>query len=301
MNSYHIYYIIVFFLSPTDTFVIMNDTIYIFFNKRIMTEEEKKIIRIAAHHGDYNHQNSLKHAKKVLDHHKETIDMVEIDFVYHQGNFVSSHDHETETILRGAYLIDWIRLVIFTYKKILWIDMKSNMFSLVSMITDWTKEESNALFKRLNKYHRETLNKYKMNLKNYIMISSQYEPFKKRFTMLNNELDKKWLLTMDFPYSNYYVWEYVLPNDLQSWNNESVQDKIIHFDFSDEGFISIDLKFFDYDIEYLFTLLKKNGTIKKGCYILLYPFKQDYEYRITSDKYHIIMMIDFVSDKAIHF
>lgn len=252
----------------------------------------KKIMRIACHHGDYNHQNNLEHAKRVLELYHDQIDIMEIDFVYYQNNFVSSHDHDTDSIIKGSYLKTWIDLVIIKYHKILWLDIKVNIFSFALMITGY-KHECERLFQLFKTYNRSLYEERKIDIKQYILISCQYTPYKDELLRLNSKLRRPWLFTTDLPYYNHYIWRYVLPNDIQTLNNEKVQEMILEYDFSSQYYISIDLFFFNNDIEFLFELLHKNGTLEKGSYIILYPFNHNSPIKVTSNKYNIVIMYDF--------
>ena len=252
--------------------------------------------KIACHHGDYHHQNNLKYGEKILKKYDNEIDLMEIDFIFYEpcNNFVSSHDYTTNSILRGSFIKDWIELVIHRYKKILWIDLKPHLdiMSLISLQNHYPYE-AYIFFNVLNEIRAHYLRHHNgFDIKEYILITSQDMSFKDELLMINTY---KWDIIMDIPYLPHYLWQSILPNDTQYILNNYVYNYFSSYDFSQCSFISIDLTFFNNNVDKVKHFIKNNRTIREDkTFIILYNF-QRYTKPIHMHNYRIITMYDYHS------
>jgi hypothetical protein len=130
----------------------------------------------SAHHGYINFENQLAPTLELLTEHPE-IHIVEIDFIYHDGNFISSHDYSDENIALGSTIEEWVRCIINT-DKTLWIDVKDSFFSIWSK--KFIKFDTIAFYEHLSRLELEF-----PKLKNHILIGCQYKHTYKRLVKHN--------------------------------------------------------------------------------------------------------------------
>ncbi len=149
----------------------------------------------SAHHGYTNYENNLMMTLDCLHFHPE-IDIVEIDFVYHHHDFLSSHDYSEENLKNASSLEEWVDHFI-KLKKILWIDLKDVPSSI--FFPSLSKLNINQLILKLNR-----LSLIYPLLNNYIMISCQFSHIYERLKMFN----KHFMIMQDCPMDYYYILNY---------------------------------------------------------------------------------------------
>src|SRR5688572_13869861 len=89
-----------------------------------------KSINRSAHHGYINYENQLAPTLELFANHPH-IGLVEIDFIHHHGEFISSHDYDEENIALGSTLEQWMEHII-RLNKMLWVDIKDTTLSILS-------------------------------------------------------------------------------------------------------------------------------------------------------------------------
>lgn len=134
-------------------------------------------ISVSAHHGCANRENQLLPTLNLLHQHPE-IGMIEIDFVYHNKQFISSHDYSEENISLGSTLEEWI-VAMIPLGKILWIDIKDTIASIPS--ADFIRFNVAKFYK-----HLERLEDKHPDLKHYILLSCQYINVLNRLVEMNH-------------------------------------------------------------------------------------------------------------------
>jgi hypothetical protein len=192
-------------------------------------------MNISAHHGYANKQNELKYINQLIEEHPE-IEMYEIDFIYEKGQYISSHDYNKDNIAKGSNLIDWLELIVGK-NKIIWLDIKDSLLSLISEHA--SKTNVSELFKLL----REQKQKFK-GLEKNVMISSQFEHIRKQILYENNN---EFTIIHDLPYLPAYVAQYVTIPCMDFILDYFVQEKIQceTNNIIDDQIIGLDVSFFD--------------------------------------------------------
>lgn len=158
---------------------------------------------ISAHHGFFTKENELAPTIKLLQKHTE-IDMVEIDFVYDNGKFISSHDYEDENVIKGSELTIWLNEII-PLNKMIWIDIKDSTWSILS--ESFSKFDVQVLFD-LIRSEKKKFNSMNIALEKYILIGCQYEHLIDKIVTIN---DGEFLLAYDFPRIHAYVTKTIAP------------------------------------------------------------------------------------------
>lgn len=256
-----------------------------------------KIPLISNHHGDINNENNLKAAKEILRQNIDDINIMEIDFIQYNGEFVSTHDETCEGILNGSLLEKWIDFLVIENHKILWIDLKPKG-TWVSFLFQSSLFEVNLLLnklKYLRKYYKQNNN---IDIKNYIMIGSQDPKVRKEMQRLNilerymGGNESEWLIIIDIPNVNAYITQWCLPYCFQYKLDIYVYNRFMSYDFSKSPLIAIDMTFFENDVDHVFEFIKNNKTIKHNSFIILYSFKRSHP-PVHLENYHIIMQYNF--------
>ena len=147
--------------------------------------------KISCHHGDIKAENQLLNAISIIHQHPD-IDILEIDFVCINGEYVSSHDYDEESISKGSTLEKWVQLII-KRGKILWIDLKDNLKSLV--IPMLSQIDVPLLLDILGKL----ATKHK-NLTDYLIIGCQYDHVYKQLITQHT-----YTIIRDLPLVDMYV------------------------------------------------------------------------------------------------
>src|SRR6478736_5707913 len=104
------------------------------------------LLNVSCHHGAANDENNLASCQQILDKYNE-IDVIEIDFIYYEGEFVSSHDYDN---VKGDKLEIWIDEII-KRNKVLCIDLKDSQLSF--FINVLSKINIQHLYDKLNELH----------------------------------------------------------------------------------------------------------------------------------------------------
>ena len=221
-------------------------------------------VKTSCHHGDSQFENQLEPAKLLTNY-----DMIEIDFVYHQGQFISSHDYD-ESIQKGSLLKDWIDFII-KEDKILWIDLKDDPVSI--FLPQFSKLDIVALIYQLDQYKL-----IYDQLEEHVLISCQYHTI---YEQLMN-LDSSYTIIRDLPKDKFYVMDILIPDFLTS-QAKLLMTPEITLDIGHSKIVAIDQQFFTDE-----TLM----DFINHCFdvIIVYTYKQT-KY-IQSEK-HIIYQYDF--------
>lgn len=183
----------------------------------------------SAHHGFINHENQLDPIPKLFNTYPN-IGLVEVDFVYHNGDFISSHDETDENMKKGSSLEKWIDCIIHN-NKILWLDIKDSDLSFISEY--FSVFDVDAFYQYLNRLEQ----KY-YNLKNYILIGCQY-------TYVYNQLISKntgYNIIHDNPQDEAYILNKFLPLCLiKSYVHNGILEDLV----GTTGIVCLDHTFFD--------------------------------------------------------
>lgn len=188
-----------------------------------------KLINKSAHHGCINHQNQLKSTLELLVKYPE-IGIVEIDFVYHEFNFISSHDYTDENISLGSTLEEWLQHIIYM-KKLLWIDIKDCILSILS--DKFIEFDIIAFYKYLSKLEIEF-----PNLKDHLLISCQYSNTYEKLVKYNTD----YIIVHDMPQDYAYALVKLRELDfIDSLIHEKIQSALKGI----TGIVSLDKIFFN--------------------------------------------------------
>jgi hypothetical protein len=185
-----------------------------------------KFAHKSCHHGSQVIENHLKSTIDTLK--KYPVDIIEIDFVFINNQFISAHDYDD--IKNGSSLEDWIE-EIMKRDLILWIDLKDSSMSF--FINSLTRLSIKHLFVLL---HNLQL-KYK-NLHLHLIIGCQY-------IHAYEELIKQDTFTIihDLPRDNIYFLENFIPNQYIN-SLQNIATMSILEDSQNSQLIAIDRKFF---------------------------------------------------------
>jgi hypothetical protein len=227
-----------------------------------------KTKNISCHHGSSIKENNLLAASRILDENPE-IDIIEIDFVVFENQYISAHDHDV--VIDGSSLEEWIDMIM-ERNKILWIDLKDT--SLSFFINSYTTLNVELLFNILNDLHL----KYN-NLDKHILIGCQYIHVYEQ--LIKNNINK-FTIIQDLPRDKMYVLEAITPNEYITLLENVVLDSIIEDTHS--KIIAIDKKFFT-DIRLNDLISNINSDI-----IIIYNFKK-------FDNISHIKNIPYIKDK----
>lgn len=185
-----------------------------------------KFAHTSCHHGSQIIENNLNSTINILKKH--VIDIIEIDFVFVDNQFISAHDYDD--VKNGSPLEDWIE-EIMKRDLILWIDLKDSYTSF--FINSLTRLSITHLFILLHKLQL----KYK-NLHLHIIIGCQY-------IHAYQELLKQNIFTIihDLPKDTMYFIENFIPNQYINSLQDIVTASILR-DSENSEFVAIDRKFF---------------------------------------------------------
>jgi hypothetical protein len=247
----------------------------------------------SCHHGHFTKQNNLKAAEHVLKTHKDEIDVMEIDFVHLDNDFVSSHDYNTENIKNGSPLLEWIKLVVLKYKKTLWIDLKSHVDFIAFFCSDVRfKLDCRKFFEVLNGIRH----KLKLRIETHIWISCQDREV--HDCLVHQNLNTRWKIVNDIPFVYSYVCKYLLPLSAYPYIHDYVFKYFLVYDFGDDSeIICIDQSFFPSTTKLLQFIEASN--IPLGATIVLYTFKREQQVQLHLNGYNIIMQYDYAPKPAI--
>lgn len=257
-------------------------------------KKTKKIPLIANHHGDIKNENNLSSTRNIIKNHKE-IDIFEIDFVHYKGDFYSSHDYKLDNILNGSTLTKWIDLIIIQNKRILYIDIKTNIdvFSILFFCYPNLRFDVQAFFKHINKIRRYYLKKMNFDIIKYIWIACQDKDTISDINRINDKRVKsKWIIISDIPYYSNYILKTIFSCvcAYNLINKYVVQQPFLSHDFTDDLVVSIDKSCFN-SIEELIYFIEMS-SIPRGITIVLYTFELNEE-RIYIKGYNIVMLYNY--------
>lgn len=238
-------------------------------------------VKISAHHGCINRENELEPAIELLKLHPE-IDMIEIDFVYSDGKFISAHDYEPETIAKGSELSKWLDAII-PLEKIIWIDIKDSNWSILSgelCVFDTDK------FFDLMHIEKERFAQKQISLENYVLIGSQYECTRNKLCLSNND---NFQILCDMPLDYAYVAKTIIPSSMASIIDYFIQKCIANDTQGIPQIICLDTKFFE-SVDDLVSLLNKLNTNT----VILYSLNLNYKLDSNISHKQIIYQYDFL-------
>jgi hypothetical protein len=246
---------------------------------------------IASHAGNADNENDLVSSLLVLDKFKD-IDIVELDVVYVDGEFIIKHGHYDS----GGDTLSSFVYALFTYKPniCVWLDLKDRrrtVFLPIQPVFDCQKFD-NCLY---------ILNK-KINIKNRLFIGSI---FHKLYDELRHcaFITKNISLVYDSVSALYYVPAEVVSeitfdkinisnNFNSSFTETRIYDDIVR-DRRNITNIAIDISFFANN-NIIRDFIKKIVNLKKYKCIILYPCCETNIIKIPRKKgVHIIYMYDF--------
>lgn len=247
----------------------------------------------SCHHGHADYQNNLIRAKDVLKRHHTEIGVMEIDFVNVRDDFVSSHDFSASNINAGSPLIDWIKLVVLKYEKILWIDLKSHHDFLGLFCCDVRfKTDCKLLFDVLSRIRRTTRHRIETN----IWISCQDSDVKDQLVRHSGLANNRWIIVNDIPFVGSYLQQYVLPRD---WLTRLMLSVFRDYDFeatislhNPHPVVCIDRSFF-VTLQKLIAFIE-DSSIPLGSTVLLYTFDATEE-PFQIEGYNLIFQYDYVA------
>ena len=182
------------------------------------------LAKVSCHHGMMGFENQLEPAKQLTDY-----DMIEIDFIYN-GQYISSHDYDEESINKGSSLEGWIDFIM-EKNKILWINLKDDNISI------FLPQLSNLNIKELFNILDDCLLKYP-SLNQHIIIGCQYHTIYEQLCH-----NKNYIVIRDLPRDTFYVMDMLTPHFLSEEVKLLMQDEIVK-DVGDAKIIAIDHRFF---------------------------------------------------------
>ena len=242
---------------------------------------------ISAHHGAIDRENELVPTLQLLKSNPQ-IDMIEIDFVYDNGKFISSHDYDNDKIALGSEITEWFDKII-PLKKILWIDIKDSTWSIFS--DTFSKFDINAFFE-LIRSEKQRFRSTGIALETYILIGCQYDHLIEQIAKLNNG---EFMIAHDFPRANSYVARVIAPTCMNIAVDKYAQDnsELVIKDLGTAwNIVCLDMSFFTTDDD-LFLLLNKIDT---KCIIILYSLELDAQPNITVSNKHLIVQYNYPSN-----
>jgi len=240
-------------------------------------EEILKFAHKSCHHGSQKLENNLLATIQVLNQYTN-IDIIEIDFIFHNNEYISAHD--VEQVKYGSKLVEWVD-EIMKRDKILWLDLKDTQLSF--FINSYSSLNVDILFNILNNLNK----KYKF-LTQHILIGCQYIHVYEQLIK-----QSKFTIIRDLPRDKIYVLDAITPNQYLTNLEDIVYNSIIE-DCNNinnninniNNIIAIDKKFFTK--EGLINLLKNiNSNI-----IIVYNFQQTDEIPFIHNK-KIIYQYDY--------
>lgn len=217
----------------------------------------------SAHHGYINKPNNLMYTLDLLNRNPD-IDMVEIDFVYINNKYISSHSYEEEEVKNGSELEEWVEHIV-KLKKVLWIDLKDTESSL--FFPSLSKLNINKLILTLNK-----LTLIYPSLFNYILISCQYPHIYKKLKTFKHHFT----IIQDCPAANYYLLNY-----FTSFFNTDIIKEI------DNNIIAIDKNFIPNIPEFVNQI--------NSYFIIIYNNDQDDLIYVFNNK-HVIYQYNYIKN-----
>jgi len=240
--------------------------------------------KISAHHGCIDCENELEPTIELLNRCPE-INMVEIDFVYVNEKFISSHDYETESISRGSEMSVWFDRVL-VLGKMIWIDIKESNWSILS--DKFGKFDIDKFYLELEA-QRAKLLRQDIQLERYVIISCQYDSVKDRLFAVNNH---RYLLAHDLPFIGSYVAQVVAPSFLDQQLNSIVRESMenfINYLVCDQPFVvCLDMTFFNSSTDIMDFINKTKASI-----IIIYSMELSNPLFIDNCDKHVLYQYNY--------
>lgn len=191
----------------------------------------------SSHHGYINYENQLAPMKGFFQTYPD-VEIVEIDFVYSNKNFVSSHDYTEANIKLGSTLEVWIRYSV-AHNKLMWIDVKDTMWSVISnKFSSFNVEE---FYKTLDDISTRI-----PSTPSYILISCQYTNTYNRLVAQNIATSSKYIIIHDMPQDFAYVLNDFLPlSVIKSYVHRKILEELKEV----SGIVCLDRIFFSNTLE----------------------------------------------------
>ena len=241
--------------------------------------------KISAHHGAINRENELAPALMLIQKHPE-IDMIEVDFVYHNGKFISSHNYDEDTICKGSELEAWLSEFI-PLNKIIWIDIKDSTLSIFS--ENFSKFDIDIFFNLL-RLEKKKFAETGILLENFILIGCQYEHLIDKIDSQNND---EFMIAYDIPRTYSYVAKTISPACMDNIVDQYVQEhsEIVLSEFPENkcNIICLDLSFFP-NIDELINMLKKIDNIS---IVIIYSIELTDNINVIIPGKHIIVQYNY--------
>lgn len=245
---------------------------------------------ISAHHGYIDCENELGPTITLLNKHPE-INMIEIDFVYINEKFISSHDYDDDSISRGTEMSIWfdnfIKLGI-----IIWIDIKESNWSILS--DKFSKFDVNKFYLQLELQRKKFLQQ-NIILENQILISCQYDNIKEKLFILNN--NNTYLLAHDLPLVDSYIAQTVAPSFFDEKINYMVQESMqdfINYSTTNLYIVCLDITFFNSIDDLIAFINKINVSI-----VILYSMEISDSILISGSDKQFIYQYNYYSHQFI--
>lgn len=188
-------------------------------------------IHYISHRGNVYKHNNLPSTIDTLNKY-ECIDMIEIDIIYENNEFVVNHSYNNGG---GISLYIWIKEIL-VLKKYMWLDIKNeNVFEITFDV---------------NKFDEYLLNiNNEINLIPWIFIGCQYKVLYDK--LKNGKFLKKLNLIYDAIYAHHYIPIYL--NKITQYDYNKIIKPIIYKDICNNisvtNIIAIDSDFFNSDNE----------------------------------------------------
>lgn len=243
-------------------------------------------MKISCHSGNTKYKNNLSETIKILDKYP-IIDMVDIDVLYKDNEFVVSHDY-FDTNEKHS-LVEWIEVLI-GYNKMIWLDLKDTFSSEISIVfTEFNFEEFEQLLQSLSKdYFQKGI-----KLSDYIILGIQCQGISRHIKLFDSL--KQYIQVQDLPYIKYYMYKKIIPKRYHYRYNQYVQRKILEKIENVDNVIGLDSTFFnnEYELNYIINRIKSN--------IIIVYFDKVFDYKIYENKTnkHIILQYDFFNIQRI--
>jgi hypothetical protein len=244
-----------------------------------------KNAKISCHHGHIQFENQLqpminliknnnmdsKHSKKSVESH--IFDIIEIDFVCYQNEYISSHDYILDNINKGSKLEDWVDLII-KYNKMLWIDLKDTTSSL---FINTSQLNIPLLLQKLNLLKLKYL-----NLNQHILLGCQYQMGYQQLLSYQHD----YTVLTDLPQDYAYVLNYLTPSLFKSTINDYIKTWIQNNTYND--ILALDVSFFN-NLDEVKTFIDSTTS----SVVILYNFEKGYKLPLTFYNKQIIIQYNF--------
>jgi hypothetical protein len=232
-----------------------------------------KNVNISCHHGKITKENQLYEAINIIKNNTE-IDIIEIDFVCVNDEFISSHDYNDDMIKHGSILENWIHFIML-YNKILWIDLKD---IIPSILINYSYINVELLYNKLN-----NMKKIYPNLNNHIIIGCQFQHGYNNLIKNNNN---DYLIIKDTPSCSIYLIDFFTPACLKYILNDIAVDYIVK-ELNDEKYVAIDKRFIN-NTKTLIDIIDKIDALV----IIIYNYARDESILNIKNK-HIIYQYNY--------